>query len=167
MMSYAFVYTPLKRITPLGVMVGAFPGAMPALIGWAAATGSLPIEAWALFILQFIWQFPHFWAIGWLLHDDYSKAGFKMLPGNTGRSAYTASMTLVYTTLLIPASFMPYMLGMIGPWTLAVLLVAALGFTAQAYLLLRTRTLKAASRLMFGSFLYLPIVQISMLVDKF
>lgn len=167
MMSYAFVYTPLKRITPLGVMVGAFPGAMPALIGWAAATGSLPIEAWALFILQFIWQFPHFWAIGWLLHDDYSKAGFKMLPGNTGRSAYTATMTLIYTTLLIPASFMPYVLGMIGPWTLAVLLVAALGFTAQAYMLLRARTLKAASRLMFGSFLYLPVVQISMLVDKF
>lgn len=167
MMSYAFVYTPLKRITPLGVMVGAFPGAMPALIGWAAATGSLPIEAWALFILQFIWQFPHFWAIGWLLHDDYSKAGFKMLPGNTGRSAYTATMTLIYTTLLIPASLMPYMLGMIGPWTLAVLLVAAVGFTAQAYMLLHARTLKAASRLMFGSFLYLPVVQISMLVDKF
>jgi protoheme IX farnesyltransferase len=167
MMSYAFVYTPLKRITPLGVMVGAVPGAMPALIGWAAATGSLPIEAWALFILQFIWQFPHFWAIGWMLHDDYTKAGFKMLPGNTGRSAYTASMTLVYTSLLVPASIMPYMLGMIGPWTLAVMLVAAVAFTAQAYMLLRSRTLKAASRLMFGSFLYLPFVQISMLVDKF
>jgi protoheme IX farnesyltransferase len=167
LMSYAFVYTPMKRISPIGVLIGAFPGAMPPLIGYAAATGSLPVEAWVLFLLQFLWQFPHFWAIGWVLDDDYRKAGFKMLPGNSGRSVYTASMTLLYTSLLIPASLVPYMLGMIGPITLVVLLVAAVGFTMQSYSLLRVRTVKAASRLMFGSFIYLPVMQISMLVDKF
>lgn len=167
LLSYAFVYTPMKRVSSLGVLVGAFPGAMPPLIGWAAATGTLPMEAWAIFLIQFIWQFPHFWAIGWVLHDDYSNAGFKMLPGNSGRSTYTAYMTLIYTFLLVPASVVPYIMGMIGPITLGVLLLAALLFTAQAYNLLKQQTVKAASRLMFGSFMYLPVVQISMLIDKF
>lgn len=167
LLSYAFVYTPMKRISPLGVLIGAFPGAMPPLIGFAAASGSLPVEAWILFLLQFVWQFPHFWAIAWVLDDDYKRAGFKMLPGNSGRSVYTASMTLLYTLLLVPASVAPFLIGMIGPVTMAIMIGAAVLFSLQAYALLRVRTVKAASRLMFGSFLYLPLVQISMLVDKF
>lgn len=167
LLSYAFVYTPMKRMTSLGVLVGAFPGAMPPLIGWAAATGTLGWEAWMLFLIQFLWQFPHFWAIGWVLEDDYKKAGFKMLPGNPGRSTYTASLVLIYTVLQVPAISLAFMADMIAPVAFAVMIVAALGFSWQALTLLRQQNVKSASRLMFGSFLYLPVVQIAMLIDKF
>jgi protoheme IX farnesyltransferase len=125
------------------------------------------MEAWILFLVQFLWQFPHFWAIAWVLEEDYSRAGFKMLPANGGRSATTASVILVYTMLLIPVCVLPYAYGIGGLATLLVMAVSGLGFTAQAWLLLKTRTVKAASRLMFGSFIYLPIVQITMMIDKF
>jgi protoheme IX farnesyltransferase len=164
---YAFVYTPLKRVSSIAVLVGAFPGAMPPLIGWAAATGSLEWGGWILFLILFIWQFPHFWAIGWVLDDDYRNAGFKMLPGDSGRSSYTASMTLIYTLLLIPVSFLPYSAGMVGEIGLAIILATGLGFSAVAWLLLKKLNVKAASRLMFSSFIYLPVVQITMLIDKF
>jgi protoheme IX farnesyltransferase len=164
---YAFVYTPLKRVNSIAVFVGAIPGAMPPLIGWAAATGSLSTEALALFLIQFLWQFPHFWAIAWVLEDDYNKAGFKMLPANAGRSAFTASIILVYTLLMVPVAILPFSLGMSGWITSIVIAIAGAGFAAQALLLLRTRTIKSASRLMFGSFIYLPVVQIAMLIDKF
>lgn len=164
---YAFVYTPLKRVSSIAVLVGAFPGAMPPLIGWAAATGSLEMGGWILFLILFIWQFPHFWAIGWVLDEDYRNAGFKMLPGDSGRSSYTASMTLIYTLLLIPVSFLPYTAGMVGEIGLAIILATGLGFSAVAWMLLKKRNVKAASRLMFSSFIYLPVVQITMLIDKF
>lgn len=164
---YAFVYTPLKRVNSIAVFVGAFPGAMPPLIGWAAATGTLSTEAMVLFLIQFLWQFPHFWAIAWVLEDDYKKAGFKMLPSNGGRSAFTASIILVYTLLLVPVVILPLSIGLSGWITTAVIGIAGAVFSVQALMLLRTRTVKAASRLMFGSFLYLPVVQIAMLIDKF
>jgi heme o synthase len=167
LLSYAFVYTPLKRIHSVAVLVGAVPGAMPALIGWSAATGGLSAEAWILFLVQFIWQFPHFWAIAWVLEEDYSRAGFKMFPGNAGRSQFTASIILIYTILLVPVSLLPYSFGMVSPATVIVMSVAGMLFTVQAWILLRMRTVKAASRLMFGSFIYLPVVQIAMLIDKF
>lgn len=164
---YAFVYTPLKRVNSIAVFVGAFPGAMPPLIGWAAATGTLSTEALVLFLMQFLWQFPHFWAIAWVLEDDYKKAGFKMLPSNAGRSGFTASIILVYTLLLVPVVILPLAVGMSGWITTVVLGLAGAGFSIQALILLQTRTIKSASRLMFGSFIYLPIVQIAMLIDKF
>lgn len=167
LLSYAFVYTPMKRIHSIGVLIGAIPGAMPPLIGWAAATGGLGIEAWILFLFQFLWQFPHFWAIAWVLEEDYSKAGFKMLPANGGRSAFTASIILIYTVLLVPVCVLPYAFDMLALPTVIVLALAGAAFTLQSYALLRVRTLKAASRLMFGSFIYLPVVQIAMLIDKF
>ena len=167
LLSYAFVYTPMKRVSPLAVLIGAFPGAMPPLIGWAAATGSLEPGAWILFLIQFIWQFPHFWAIGWLQAEQYEKAGFKMLPGNTGRSKYTASLVLVYTLLLVPVGLLPYSLGMIGPITLAVLVAAGLGFSFMSFKLFRNMNPKAALGVMFASFFYLPIIQIGMMIDKF
>jgi heme o synthase len=164
---YAFVYTPLKRVHSIAVLVGAFPGAMPPLIGWAAATGTLGTEAFILFLIQFLWQFPHFWAIAWVLEDDYKKAGFKMLPADGGRSAFTASIILIYTLLLVPVAVLPYAFGVSG-WIAAVVIAATgLGFSFQAWTLLKVRTVKAASRLMFGSFIYLPVVQIAMLIDKF
>ena len=164
---YAFVYTPLKRIHSVAVLVGAIPGAMPALIGWAAATGGLSVHAWILFLIQFLWQFPHFWAIAWVLEEDYAKGGFKMLPADAGRSSFTASIILVYTLLLVPVCILPYAFGITDMVTSVVMAVAGALFSVQAYRLLQQRTVKEASRLMFSSFIYLPVVQIAMLIDKF
>ncbi len=167
LLSYAFVYTPMKRISPLGVLVGAFPGAMPVLIGWAAATGSLGLGAWVLFLIQFIWQFPHFWSIGWLCDEDYTQAGFKMLPGNSGPSKYTAYLIFVYTILLVPVAVLPFHLELIGWVTMVVAMAAGGFFTYRSFQLLRKMSPKAAKGVMFGSFIYLPVVQIAMLIDKF
>lgn len=167
LLSYAFVYTPMKRLSPLAVLVGAFPGAMPPLIGWAAATGGLEMGAWILFLIQFIWQFPHFWAIGWILDDDYTKAGFQMLPGNSGRSNYTAYLIFIYTVLLVPVSYLPYHMGLIGVIAMIVMVLAGLFFSWRSFQLMRSLSKKAASGVMFGSFIYLPVIQIAMLVSKF
>ncbi len=167
LLSYAFVYTPMKRVSPLGVLIGAFPGAMPPLIGWAAATGGLEAGAWMLFLIQFIWQFPHFWAIAWLQDEEYTKAGFQMLPGNSGPSKYTASLILIYSMLLIPVGLLPYHTGMIGPITLGVLVLAGLGFTYKAFLLYKRMNSKGALGVMFASFIYLPVIQIAMMIGKF
>lgn len=167
LLSYAFVYTPVKRHSPFSVLIGAFPGAMPPLIGWAAAAGSLDLGAGILFMMQFIWQFPHFWAIGWLLNDDYRTAGFQMLPGNAGKSAYTARLILIYTLLLIPAAILPFQVGMVGIWTMIVLLLAGAYFSFRSLQLVRKLDDKSAKGVMFGSFIYLPVIQIAMLIDKF
>lgn len=167
LLSYAFVYTPMKRLTPMAVLIGAFPGAMPPLIGWAAATGGLEMGAWVLFLIQFIWQFPHFWAIGWMLDEDYTKAGYKMLPGNSGRSSYTASLIFIYTLLLVPVSLLPFHMELIGPIAMVVLMVAGLFFSWKSFSLLRKLDNKAAKGVMFGSFIYLPVIQIAMLISKF
>ncbi|MCL4103769.1 UNVERIFIED_CONTAM: hypothetical protein GTU68_029086 [Idotea baltica] len=167
MLSYAFVYTPMKRISPIAVLIGAVPGAMPALIGWSAATGGLEAGAWVLFLIQFIWQFPHFWAIGWVQDEAYTNAGFKMLPGNSGQSQYTATLIMLYSFLLIPVGLLPLNLGMIGWIGFAVLAVAGVGFTYKAYSLYQKLNSKAALGVMFASFIYLPVVQITMMIDKF
>ncbi len=167
LLAYAFVYTPMKRVSPLGVLVGAFPGAMPPLIGWAAATGSLETGAWILFLIQFTWQFPHFWAIAWLQDEEYVKAGFQMLPGNSGPSKYTALLILIYSVLLVPIGLLPFHIGMIGPTTLGVLVLAGSGFTYKAAILYKRMNSKGALGVMFASFIYLPIVQIAMMIGKF
>ena len=163
---YGFVYTPLKRVSPICVFVGAIPGAMPPLIGWVAATGNLGVEAWILFGIQFIWQFPHFWAIAWVLDDDYKKAGFKMLPMAGGKNLRTAIQIMIYTLLLIPLGMLPLQFGMTGVTSAVVAVVAGVLFTAQTLYLMQTCSKKAAMSIMFGSFLYLPIVQIALVLDK-
>lgn len=163
---YGFVYTPLKRINPICVFVGAIPGAMPPLIGWVAATGVLSAEAWVLFGIQFIWQFPHFWAIAWVLDDDYKKAGFKMLPMEGGKNLKTAFQIMIYTLMLIPLSLLPMQFGMTGTTSALIAVVCGVLFLAQTFYLMRTCTKKAAMNIMFGSFLYLPIVQIAFVLDR-
>ncbi len=163
---YGFIYTPLKRISPICVFVGAIPGGLPPLIGWVAATGTLGIEAWILFGIQFIWQFPHFWAIAWVLDDDYKKAGFKMLPMAGGKNLKTAIQIMIYTLVLIPLSLLPLQFGMTGTTSAFVAVVCGVLFLAQTFYLMRTCSKKAAMSIMFGSFLYLPIVQIAFVLDK-
>lgn len=163
---YGFIYTPLKTISPVCVAVGAIPGGMPPLIGYVAATGVLGPEAWVLFGIQFMWQFPHFWAIAWVLDDDYKAAGFKMLPSPGQKDLRTAFQIMTYTLLLIPLSLLPLQLNMAGKTSALVAVLCGVLFLMQTLYLMRTCTKKAAMRIMFGSFLYLPIVQIALVLDK-
>jgi len=162
---YGFVYTPLKQKSPISVFVGAFPGAMPPLIGWVAYTGSLSVEAFILFGIQFIWQFPHFWSIAWIGDEDYKRAGFKMLP-NGNKDFNTAFKMMTYTLFLIPMGVLPAQYGMAGLTSALIAIVCGALFLVQTFSLMRTGSKKAALRMMFGSFFYLPIVQIAYLFDK-
>lgn len=166
MILYSFVYTPLKRIGSIAVFVGAIPGALPPLLGWAAATNQIGFEAIIIFAVQFIWQFPHFWAIAWVLDEDYKKAGFHLLPSKEGRSFNSAIQIMVYTLFLIPISLLPTIFGLTGIISAIVVTIAGCLFAAQSFVLLKNNDPKAALRIMFGSFLYLPIVQIIYLLDK-
>jgi protoheme IX farnesyltransferase len=161
---YAFVYTPLKQKSPISVFVGAIPGALPPLIGYVAANPTIDQIALILFGIQFIWQFPHFWAIAWVLDDDYKLAGFRLLP--TGkRNRLSAIVTFIFTLVLVPVSLLPYFYGYGGIYVAGVSLVCSLIFLYQAFVLMRTLEIKSARQLMFGSFLYLPIVQLMFLFD--
>jgi protoheme IX farnesyltransferase len=161
---YAFAYTPLKRKSPIAVFVGAIPGALPPLIGYVAAHPKIDEIALILFGIQFIWQFPHFWAIAWVLDDDYKLAGFRLLP--TGkRDRASAIITFILTLILLPVSLLPTIYGYGGYFVGAVSLVMSVIFLYQAYNLLRTLQIKQAQKLMFGSFYYLPIVQLMFLFD--
>ena len=166
MVLYGFVYTPLKRVGPVAVFVGAIPGAFPPLLGWIAATGSVSHEAMIIFGIQFIWQFPHFWAIAWVSDDDYKKAGFKLLPSGGGKDLNTAIQIMMYTMFLIPLGLLPAKFGMTGLDSAIVATVCGIAFFAQTFSLMRTGSRQSARRIMFGSFLYLPIVQIAYLLDK-
>lgn len=165
---YVLVYTPLKRVSPISVFVGAFPGAIPFMLGWVAATNDFDIEPGILFAIQFIWQFPHFWAIAWVCNDDYVKAGFKMLPGEKDKS--TAWKNVVYTFFLIPLSVLP-VFGITGSLTLSIfssviIVLAGLWFLSKAIKLFKELTDEAAKKLMFASFIYLPIIQLIYILDK-
>lgn len=166
MVLYSFVYTPLKRVGPIAVFVGAIPGALPPLLGWTAATGNISHEALIIFGIQFIWQFPHFWAIAWVAHEDYKKAGFKLLPGGGERDLNTALQIVIYTLFLIPLGLLPAKFGITGINSAIVATVCGVLFLAQTFYLLKSNNREAALRIMFGSFLYLPIVQIAYLMDK-
>ena len=167
---YTSLYTPLKTKTPLSVFVGAFPGAIPFMLGWVAATGEFGIEAGTLFLIQFFWQFPHFWAIGWFLYEDYEKAGFFMLP--TGkRDDKTALQTILYTVWLIVASLLPC-LGFTGQLfisKIAAVLVLLLGLWMLYYALRlrKEKTSKAAKSLMLASVFYITMLQLIYIIDKF
>ena len=167
---YTSVYTPLKTMTSLSVFVGAFPGAIPFMLGWVAATGEFGIEAGTLFLIQFFWQFPHFWAIGWFLYEDYEKAGFFMLP--TGKKDKgTALQIILYTVWLILASLLP-VLGYTGRFymtPIAAIVVFLLGLWMLFYAvrLYKLRTAKAARTLMLVSVSYITLLQLVYIFDKF
>lgn len=166
MVLYSFVYTPLKRVGPIAVFVGAIPGALPPLLGWTAATGHISIEALIIFGIQFIWQFPHFWAIAWVADEDYKRAGFKLLPSGGKKDLNTAIQIMIYTLFLIPFGLLPAKFGITGIDSAIVVTVCGVLFLSQTFALMRTGTRQSALRIMFGSFLYLPIVQIAYLLDK-
>lgn len=163
---YSFIYTPLKTVTPIAVFIGAFPGAFPPMIGWIAVTGEYGWEPGVLFAIQFLWQFPHFWAIAWVLDDEYKKANIKLLPTKDGRSKQTATIIMTYTLCLLPLGFLPYLFGMSGITSAYIALACGMLFFLQTVYLWRECTVKSALMLMFGSFLYLPIVQIAFVLDK-
>ena len=163
---YGFVYTPLKRVGPISVFVGAIPGAFPPMIGWVAATNHFGLEPGILFAIQFFWQFPHFWAIAWVADEDYQKAGFKMLPNNGHKDLRTAITIMIYTIFLVPCGFVPYMLGMTGVNSAMIAVLCGVLFLSQTFYLMMKPTDKSALMIMFGSFIYLPIVQIAFLMDK-
>jgi len=161
---YAFIYTPLKRKSPIAVLVGAIPGALPPLIGYVAAHGLIDQVALILFGIQFVWQFPHFWAIAWVLDDDYKKAGFRLLP-TTKRDRTSAIVAFISTLILIPVSVLPFIYGFGGYYILIVSIIAGLLFSYQAFVLVKNLDVKSAQNLMFGSFVYLPIVQLVLLFN--
>ncbi len=164
---YVLAYTPLKRKTAFAVMVGAFPGAFPPLLGAVAATGgfgTVPYEGLVLFAIQFIWQFPHFWAIAWVMDDDYKKAGFRLLPSGE-RDKATAFQIVFYTLFLILVSMVPVFFGMTSTWVAPIVILAAgILFFYPAVKLYRDCTVKSAQQVMFGSFAYLPVVQLAILL---
>lgn len=161
---YAFAYTPLKRKSPIAVFVGAIPGALPPLIGYVAAHGKIDTIALILFGIQFIWQFPHFWAIAWVLDDDYKLAGFRLLP--TGkRDLPSAIIIFIFTIVLVPVSLLPVYYSFGGYYVGVVSFISGLVFAYLALKLLRDLQIDSARKLMYGSFLYLPVVQLVFLFD--
>ena len=163
---YAFIYTPLKKVSSISVLVGAVPGALPCLIGWAAGNDALSSGGWVLFLLQFMWQFPHFWAIAWIAHKDYSKAGFKLLPSELGPTKYTAIQTIIYSLLLIPVGVIPYFIGISGAISLVIVALANVFMVWRCVQLYRNMDVPSARRVMFSSYIYLPVVLLALLADK-
>ncbi len=165
--SYVAIYTPLKTKTPLVVLIGAFPGSVPPLLGYVAASNAFGLEAGILFLVQFFWQFPHFWAIAWRANDDYLKAGFKMLPLIEGRVKGSSWLILLFAMFMLPVSLLPWAFDMThGIITIIIASTATFAFIWPAYKLYRTGEMKEATRLMFVSFFYLPVVQIAYIIDK-
>ena len=163
---YGFIYTPLKKVHSIAVLVGAIPGALPCLIGWAAGDPSLGIGGWILFTLQFFWQFPHFWAIAWVSHEDYGRAGFKLLPSAGGPTKYAAVQAILYSVLLIPIGILPYAFEMSGLISMIIVSIANIFMLWQCVRLFKEMDVKAARRVMFGSYIYLPVVLLSLLANK-
>ena len=163
---YTFLYTPLKKVGPIAVFVGAIPGALPPLIGWVASTNDISLEALIIFSIQFIWQFPHFWAIAWVSDDDYKRAGFKLLPNNGKKNFSTAVNIMTYTMFLIPLGLLPTIFGITGLVSGVVAVVCAILFLIQTLRLIKDYSKTSALRIMFGSFIYLPVVQLTYIFDK-
>lgn len=163
---YVFIYTPMKRVSPWAVFVGAFPGAMPPMLGYIAKTGNFGLEAGVLFFVQFIWQFPHFWAIAWVVFDDYKAGGFSLLPSKEGKGKNSAFQILVYAFLLIPFSLLPWLMNWTGTISLVVATVTSVWFFWYAYRLFLSCEDKDAKKLMFASFIYLPVIQFLYVFDK-
>lgn len=169
---YAFIYTPLKKVNSIAVLMGAVPGALPCLIGWAAGDDKLSVGGWILFAFQFFWQFPHFWAIAWVAHRDYSAVGFKLLPADEGPTKFTALQTIVYSLLLVPVTALPFFTGMCsyddvqGMIGLGLIGVANLFMIGRCVGLYQKMDVASARKVMFGSYMYLPVVMLAMLLSK-
>lgn len=178
---YAYIYTPLKKVNSIAVLVGAFPGALPCLIGWVAGTGVINpfahitlnngveisnMAGWSLFAIQFLWQFPHFWAIAWVAHQDYSRVGFKLLPSEKGPTKFTALQAVMYSVLMIPVGLLPFYYGLTGQVSMYIVLFANIFMIVQSVRLYSEMSVKAARRVMFSSYIYLPIVLLALLADK-
>lgn len=163
---YAFVYTPLKLKTSWAVFIGAIPGAFPPFIGAIAHLDAYTQLVGISFLVQFMWQFPHFWAIAWVLYDDYKHGGFSLLPGKNGRTKESAFPILVYTLLLVPFSLLPWALDLTGNATLILGSLLGLIFYLYAYRLYQTCAVEDARKLMFASFVYLPLIQFLYVFDK-
>jgi heme o synthase len=162
---YVFVYTPLKPLTSLNTVVGAVPGALPPLIGWGAATGRLGIEAWSLFLIVFLWQFPHFLAIAWIYREDYRRAGFRMLTARDDRGRMTGCQAVSYALALVPAGLLPATIGLAGPLYFAGALVLGLGYLGAAAMFWRDACDLGARRLLRTSFIYLPAILLLLLLS--
>lgn len=167
---YGFVYTPLKKINSIAVLVGAIPGALPCLIGWVASFSEGNVNSWTggwiLFAIQFLWQFPHFWAIAWVAHKDYSAAGFKLLPSDKGPTKFTALQGVMYSALMIPVGILPFMYHISGSISMWILLGCNLWMVYVSILLLLKMDIPSARKVMFSSYFYLMIVFLSMYADK-
>jgi protoheme IX farnesyltransferase len=168
LVSYAFVYTPVKRISPVAVAVGAVPGALPVLIGCVAAEGTLTLLGMALFAFQFLWQFPHFWCIGWLGYEDYNKAGYKLMPSNQFGEVdrRIGFQSVLYVVFLFPVGLLPYFLGITGWISLFIVMVMTSIYLFYAVRFNFRFNRESARTLMFSSFLYVPISFIALLLDK-
>jgi protoheme IX farnesyltransferase len=167
---YGFVYTPLKKINSIAVLVGAIPGALPWLIGWVASFGEGHENSWTggwiLFAIQFLWQFPHFWAIAWVAHKDYSAAGFKLLPSDKGPTKFTALQTIMYSVMMIPVGILPYYYQLSGMTSMWILLGCNLFMVFASIQLFRKMDVASARKVMFSSYFYLMIVLLSLYADK-
>ncbi|MGB0838990.1 MAG: heme o synthase [Chitinophagales bacterium] len=166
LISYGFVYTPLKRISPIAVFVGAIPGALPPMIGWVAVSGVITFEAYVLFAIQFLWQFPHFWAIGWLGADAYKNAGYKLVPTPETKNPYTAFQAVIYILALILVSIIPSLIGIVGYTSIVAGIILGGMFLAAGINLVRKCDNKAALQLMFASIIYLVLLQVVMVIDR-
>lgn len=168
--SYVFIYTPLKRVTSLSVFVGAIPGAIPPMLGYVAATNDYGLQAGILFAIQFMWQFPHFWAIAWVAHDDYQRGGYQLLPFSEGRTKRSAFQMFSFSLALIPVSLIPWALPadqpMVGNIAAFVSVVSGIVMSWLAWKLYKSCETADARRLMFASFIYLPVVQLFYVIDK-
>jgi protoheme IX farnesyltransferase len=167
---YGFVYTPLKKVNSVAVLVGAIPGALPCLIGWVASFGGDQQHdwtgGWILFAIQFLWQFPHFWAIAWVAHKDYSAAGFKLLPSDKGPTKFTAIQAIMYSSLMIPIGILPYMNHISGIVSMWIVLACNLYMVYVSVMLFIKMDIPAARKVMFSSYFYLMIVFLSLYADK-
>ena len=163
---YGFIYTPLKKVNSISVLVGAIPGALPCLIGWVAATDEFSAGGWVLFAIQFLWQFPHFWAIAWLAHKDYTNAGFKLLPADKGPTRFTAMQSVIYSTLMVPVGVLPYIVKMSGLASMWILLACNLGMVYVSVLLFIKMDAKSARRVMFSAYFYLMIVLLAIFANR-
>jgi protoheme IX farnesyltransferase len=167
---YAFIYTPLKKVNSIAVLMGAIPGALPCLIGWVASfeegSNNVWTGGWILFAIQFLWQFPHFWAIAWVAHKDYSAAGFKLLPSDKGPTRFTAIQGIMYSALMIPIGLMPYLYHISGMVSMWILLGCNLFMVYVSVMLLLKMDIPSARKVMFSSYFYLMIVFLSLYADK-
>jgi len=164
--SYALVYTPLKRVTSLATIIGAVPGALPPVIGWAASRGSVGLEAWVLFAIVFVWQMPHVLAVSWLYREDYARGGIRVLPVEDPNGRSTAFQMVNYAAALVPVSLMPTVVGIAGRTYLAGAIILSIALLAMTIRFARNRTPEGARRLFAASLVYLPVLWVLMLADR-